>query len=233
MTDTWPQDLENLQQAPRPSTRISYEFKIEGMTCVACSGAIERGMKNIFGSKGLLPKEGPDSGKFHIDVVLLLHKMCIVFDKAKAEENGVTAAAIIDEVEDLGFGAELINTTVMDQATDKQNAQKKKKQDKMKSDENVEPLIKECTLVLLKKLESAQEFKQIEGVMKQIQTKRKCIKTFQANILTSTVKVTYDEVQCSPRDLIEWLEDEGAILSEVLIKSDDSADIRKIAEKEV
>ena len=40
-------------------------------------------------------------------------------------------------------------------------------------------------------------------------------------------------MQCSPRDLIEWLEDEGAILSEVLIKSDDSADIRKIAEKEV
>jgi hypothetical protein len=33
---------------------VEYEFKIEGMTCVACSGAIERGMKLAFVEKGLL-----------------------------------------------------------------------------------------------------------------------------------------------------------------------------------
>ena len=80
---------------------------------MACSGAIERGMKNIFAGKGLLPADDHDSsGKYQIDVILLLHKMCIIFDKAKMEENGVTPETIIDEVEDLGFGAELINTTV-------------------------------------------------------------------------------------------------------------------------
>jgi hypothetical protein len=32
---------------------IIFEFKIEGMTCVACSSSIERGMKNQFKDKGL------------------------------------------------------------------------------------------------------------------------------------------------------------------------------------
>ena len=32
---------------------IIFEFKIEGMTCVACSSSIERGMKNQFKEKGL------------------------------------------------------------------------------------------------------------------------------------------------------------------------------------
>lgn len=43
------------QDSPvKPSDKIEYEFNIEGMTCVACSGAIERGMKLAFKDKGLL-----------------------------------------------------------------------------------------------------------------------------------------------------------------------------------
>lgn len=89
--------------------KIEYEFKIEGMTCVACSGAIERGMKNEFSDKGLV---FDDKTKTHaVSVILLMHKMKITFHKGKAEQSKVTPSKIADEVEDLGFGAELINTT--------------------------------------------------------------------------------------------------------------------------
>lgn len=33
---------------------VVFEFKIEGMTCVACSGAIERGLTAEFKNKGLV-----------------------------------------------------------------------------------------------------------------------------------------------------------------------------------
>ena len=48
-------------------TIIIYEFKIEGMTCVNCSSAIERGLTSEFKDKGLI-QEG-------VNVVLLMHKM--------------------------------------------------------------------------------------------------------------------------------------------------------------
>ena len=41
---------------------IVYEYKIEGMTCVACSGAIERGLTYEFKDKGLGFASGSGSG---------------------------------------------------------------------------------------------------------------------------------------------------------------------------
>jgi len=52
-------------------TIIVYEFKIEGMTCVNCSSAIENGIKNAFKDKGLV----------EVGVVLLMHKMRVQFYK--------------------------------------------------------------------------------------------------------------------------------------------------------
>ena len=83
---------------------IVYEFKIDGMTCVACSSAIERGMIGAFKDKGLVPKDG-DSKKYEVDVILLMHKMKITFVESVAVQNGVTGAGIADEVECIGFGA--------------------------------------------------------------------------------------------------------------------------------
>ena len=77
------------------------------MTCVACSSAIENGMKNEFKDKGLVCDE---NGTFQVSVVLLMHKMKISFYKSVAELNGIDHKRIADEVEDLGFGATLLNT---------------------------------------------------------------------------------------------------------------------------
>ena len=54
---------------------IVYEYKIDGMTCVACSSAIENGLKHEFKEKGLLC----DNGSYQVSVVLLMHKMKISF----------------------------------------------------------------------------------------------------------------------------------------------------------
>ena len=81
-------------------TIIVYEFKIEGMTCVNCSSAIENGIKNAFKDKGLV----------EVGVVLLMHKMRVQFYKQQFEIHKISADQISSEVEDLGFEAELTNT---------------------------------------------------------------------------------------------------------------------------
>lgn len=67
-------------------------------------------MINAFKEKGLVPKEADkDKNKaYEVDVILLMHKMKVTFDLNVANVNGVTGAKIAEEVEDLGFGAELI-----------------------------------------------------------------------------------------------------------------------------
>ena len=42
-----------------------------------------------------------------------MHKMKISFNKSISEQNGVDANKVADEVEDLGFGATLVNTYEM------------------------------------------------------------------------------------------------------------------------
>ena len=84
-----------------------FEFKIDGMTCVNCSTAIENGLTAAFKDKGLvMDKDQDNSG---VNVVLLMHKMRITFYKDTSEHHSVTADLIASEVEDLGFGAELLN----------------------------------------------------------------------------------------------------------------------------
>ena len=73
---------------------IVYEYKIEGMTCVNCSSAIENGMINEFKAKGLVKAgEGEEMAttgaaerqEFSVSVILLMHKMKISFYKKIAE----------------------------------------------------------------------------------------------------------------------------------------------------
>ena len=85
---------------PDGYSQVIYEFKIDGMTCVNCSNAIEKGLSSSFADKGLV-KDG-------ISVILLMHKLKCIFYQEAASKSKVTPASIIEEVEDLGFGAELI-----------------------------------------------------------------------------------------------------------------------------
>ena len=48
---------------------IEFTFKIEGMTCVACSNSIERLMHNSFDAKDMQS----------VSIVLLTHKMVTTF----------------------------------------------------------------------------------------------------------------------------------------------------------
>jgi len=56
-----------------------YEFKIEGMTCINCSTAIERGITSEFKDKGLVFDK--EQNRYMVNVVLLMHKMKIIFYK--------------------------------------------------------------------------------------------------------------------------------------------------------
>ena len=54
--------------------KIIYEFVIDGMTCVNCSTAIERGLNSEFKNKGLVDDKS-------VNVILLVNKMKITFYK--------------------------------------------------------------------------------------------------------------------------------------------------------
>lgn len=90
---------------------VTFEFLIEGMTCVACSSAIENGLKNEFKDKGVV---GDEKDGYEINVILLVHKMKISFYKSAIKQYNIDAKQIASEVEELGFGAEHINTYEFD-----------------------------------------------------------------------------------------------------------------------
>ena len=92
-----PNDLEKLVDEEQADF-IEFEFKITGMTCVACSNSIERLMHNEFDAKGLKS----------VAIVLLTHKMKAVFIASSFATKKVTPDIICEEIDMIGFGAELI-----------------------------------------------------------------------------------------------------------------------------
>ena len=48
---------QNLIVSKNDGASIMYEFRIKGLTCVACSSAIERGMELEFKNRGLVLDE--------------------------------------------------------------------------------------------------------------------------------------------------------------------------------
>ena len=68
------------------------------MTCVACSRTIENAMTGEYESKGLIS----------VQIALLTHKMRIVFNYDLYTSNALTPEIIKDEVEMVGFSADLL-----------------------------------------------------------------------------------------------------------------------------
>lgn len=79
-------------------------FIISGMTCVACSTAIENAIRQDFKDKGLV----------EANVILLTHKLKVV--AYMNSRHLISSQAISDSVEAIGFKAELFETSeVLDQ----------------------------------------------------------------------------------------------------------------------
>ena len=96
----------DIEQNKSPS-RVVFEFKIDGMTCVACSSAIEKGLTLEFKNKGLI--YDTTKHKYEVNVALLMHKMRIIFDEESLNKHNIDSDAIVSEVEDLGFDASFLN----------------------------------------------------------------------------------------------------------------------------
>jgi len=78
--------LVGARHEPGQDCIIVYEFKLEGMTCVNCSSAIENGMKIEFKDKGLVLESEKDD-QYSVSVILLMHKMKISFNKKIARQH--------------------------------------------------------------------------------------------------------------------------------------------------
>ena len=75
-----------------------FEFKIGGMTCISCARTIESAIKKEFGEKGLI----------EVQIAVLTQKMRLTFRKSALLLHGVKADTIIEEIELIGFTAELL-----------------------------------------------------------------------------------------------------------------------------
>ena len=84
---------------------VEMEFKVGGMTCVACSSSIERLMHNEFDSKGMIS----------VCIVLLTHKMTLQLKSEVFNSKTVTPEMICDEVEMIGFECELLGISEIKQ----------------------------------------------------------------------------------------------------------------------
>ena len=82
------------------------------MTCVACSGSIERLMHNEFDSKGMKS----------VAIILLTHKMTAVFEADKFSKKEITPDMICDEIDMIGFGAALSGMSEISVESTKQSS---------------------------------------------------------------------------------------------------------------
>mmetsp|Transcript_1882 Transcript_1882/g.2715 ORF Transcript_1882/g.2715 Transcript_1882/m.2715 type:complete len:121 (+) Transcript_1882:144-506(+) len=80
---------------------IEFEFKVTGMTCVNCSNNIERKMHGAFDEKEMSS----------VCIVLLVHKMIVIFPQRVFNSRAVTPQDICDFVTGIGFKCELLGMT--------------------------------------------------------------------------------------------------------------------------
>lgn len=173
------------------------------MSCVNCSTAIENGMINEFKNKGLVYQDD----KYQVSVVLLMHKMKITFDKETASAYEVNVQSVIEEVECLGFGAELIN---------------EHKYTEPKNDEQLRSVS-----LIVQGMTCASCVNAIQRHLVTLEGVKSC----NVSLLTNRAVVEYDAQKIGPRQLIQEIDDIGFV-AELQVK-DDGNDVRTIAEKEV
>jgi cation transport ATPase len=101
--DLWNKKKESFESERNPLRaatvpELILEFKVGGMTCVACSRTIEGAMEREFKQKGLIS----------VQIALLTHKMRMVFYLNDYKLNKLCPQSIMEEVEMVGFSAELL-----------------------------------------------------------------------------------------------------------------------------
>ena len=94
-----PSSIDNaLSHSPSDQPSATTTIAVEGMTCGACTAAVEGGFKDVPGMK-------------HFTISLLSERAVIEHDPTV-----LTAAQIAEIIEDRGFGAEVVDTVMADSA---------------------------------------------------------------------------------------------------------------------
>mmetsp|Transcript_1220 Transcript_1220/g.2228 ORF Transcript_1220/g.2228 Transcript_1220/m.2228 type:complete len:271 (+) Transcript_1220:242-1054(+) len=195
------------------------------MTCVACSSAIEKGLRSELKGKGLVDENS-------VSVILLVHKLKIALLKDVAARHLVTPDRIIIEVEDLGFGAKLISTfEVLEREVNKDNALESFRSNR--SNMNEENQVKSQIFVITGMTCAACSGSIERHFMSSgpNQTPMVGISSINISLLTNKAVVSYDPRVIKQRDIISEIEDLG-FEAEVQQQSS-QVDIRDIVRAEV
>mmetsp|Transcript_32222 Transcript_32222/g.49289 ORF Transcript_32222/g.49289 Transcript_32222/m.49289 type:complete len:252 (+) Transcript_32222:96-851(+) len=181
------------------------------MTCVACSSAIEKGLLSEFKGKGLLNEKS-------VNVMLLVHKLRITFKKQLASDHNITPETIINEVEDLGFGARLLHKFEQEEGheTERQGA----------SDiREMEFVIKGMTC---SSCSSAIERHFTKGGDQE--SAFPGVESASVSLLTHKATIKFDYGRLKPRQIVEEIEDLGF---EAEVFSQATQDVNEIVQAEV
>jgi len=215
--DDVPHLIENHQESFIDEDIIVYKFKIEGMTCVACSSSIERGLTHAFKDKGLVLNASHENSG--VNVVLLMHQMRISLYKEAAERHNVDAKAIIDEVEDLGFGATLLEKFEIVGGSESSRSFREGQTPQIKIKESCF-IVKGMTCASCTGAIENHFKNQVEGAI-----------SINISLLTNKAVIKHDTTKLRPRQIISEIEDLG--FEAELQPSNESVDIREIVKIEV
>jgi len=180
--------VESRDNAPRPSISTpahmaTTTLKVGGMTCGACTSAVEAGFKNV-------------EGVGNVSVSLVMERAVIVHDPQR-----ITAEQIREIIEDRGFDAEVL-------ATDLPSPMFSKKgylyDENMDGEEEDQPTTTTTTLAV-EGMTCGACTSAIEGGFKSVTG----VKHFSISLLSERAVVEHDESLLSAEQIAEIIEDRG------------------------
>jgi copper chaperone CopZ len=181
------------------------------MTCVACSSAIERGLTHALKDKGLVYDTKKE--KYDVNVALLMHKMTVTLQKDTAEKHKVNSQMIIEEVEDLGFEAGLLNIHEVSSLGAKSDEKSGNKKSIVKNSFLLTGMTcSACTGSIERHFK-----KSVDGVI-----------DINVSLLTHKAVVEYDSSLLKPMQIISEIEDLG-FEAEFEVSGGGETDIREVA----
>lgn len=184
-TDTW---------VPLPVTTTT-TIAVEGMTCGACTSAIEGGFKDVPGVK-------------HFSISLLAERAVV-----EHFANILSSEAIVDIIEDRGFGATIVDSQV---------SKSKHRHTRTVSTTKSQDITLATTTVEIKGMTCGACTSAVEGGFNDLEG----MVQFNISLLAERAVIVHDQTKLSPEKIIEIIDDRGfdaRILSTVLSSSERSS----------
>ncbi|KIW09047.1 uncharacterized protein PV09_00938 [Verruconis gallopava] len=177
-----PSNLSRLQRSTRKMHMATTTLKVEGMTCSACTSAVEAAFRNV-------------DGVYDVSVSLVMERAVVRHDPLK-----ISAAQIKDMIEDRGFDAEILSSDTP------QSMSGESRIDLLDSDEeDTDELQLSTTTISVGGMTCGACTSAVEGAFKNVNG----IKSFSISLLSERAVVQHEPNLINPQRLLAIIEETG------------------------